>query len=107
MGKQIEFKLKEINTKESIKDGVDDETRSFKYANDLHGVALTVKGEQNADALGLPTMTLDDSILIEFGPKQIQQKLEEDLGFDKPKDLKPTPVSKKTMKKLTKGSKKK
>jgi hypothetical protein len=106
MGKQIEFKLKEINTKESIKDGIDDETRSFKYSNDLHGVELKVKGEQNADALGLPTDTLDDSILIEFGPKQIQQKLEDDLGFNKPA-MTVNPVSKKTTKKITKGSKKK
>lgn len=79
MGKQIEFKLKEINTKESMKDGIDDETKSFKYSNEIHGVELKVKGEENADNLGLPTMTLDDSILIEFGPKQIQAKLQDDL----------------------------
>jgi len=77
MGKQVEFKLKEINTKESMKDGIEDETRSFKYTNDLHGVELKVKGEANADNLGLPTITLDDSILLEFGPKQVQQKIEE------------------------------
>ena len=96
MGKQIEFKLKEINTKESIKDGIDDETRSFKYANDLHGVELKVKGEQNADQLGLPTDTLDDSILIEFGPKQIQQKLEDDLGVNTKKDNDTKKKTKKT-----------
>ena len=89
MGKQIEFELKEINTKESIKDGVDDETRSFKYTNDLHGVELRVKGEDNADKLGLPTMTLEDSILIEFGPKQIQQKITDVLHDNKTDETKP------------------
>lgn len=77
MGKQVEFELKEINTKESISKQTDEEeeVKSFKYTNDLHGVELKVKGEENADKLGLPTITLNDSILIEFGPKQIQQKI--------------------------------
>jgi len=80
MGKQIDFKLKEINTKESINSKTDeDETvKSFKYTNDLAGIEIKVKGEQNADAMGMPTMTLDDSILVEFGPKQVQRKILDD-----------------------------
>lgn len=82
MGKQIKFELKEINTKECIKDGIDDETRSYKYEDTLGDTEIKVKGEANANNLGLPTITLGDSILIEFGPKQMQQKLEGDLGIN-------------------------
>jgi len=85
MGKQIEFELKEINTKEAMKDGVENESKSYKYTNEMYDVEIKVKGAMNAGQLGLPTNTLDDSILVEFGPKQIQAKLEDDLGLNKPK----------------------
>ena len=96
MGKQIEFELKEINTKEAIKDGVENESKSYKYANETYDVELKVKGTMNANQLGLPIDTLDDSILIEFGPKQIQQKLEDDLGVNTKKDNDTKKKTKKT-----------
>jgi hypothetical protein len=79
MGKQITFKLKEINTKETIntKTEEDEEKKSFKYEDTLCNVEIKVKGEENASNLGLPTRSLDDSILVEFGPKQIQSKITE------------------------------
>jgi hypothetical protein len=87
MGKQIEFELKEIDTKETIKDGAETEIKSYKYTNDLYDVDIKVKGTENADNLGLPTMTLDDSILVEFGVKNQQQKLEDDLqNINQPED---------------------
>jgi len=79
MGKQITFKLKEINTKETIntKTEEDEEKKSFKYEDSLCNVEIRVKGEENASNLGLPIDSLDDSILVEFGPKQIQSKITE------------------------------
>ena len=79
MGKQITFKLKEINTKETIntKTEEDEEKKSFKYVDTLCEITISVKGEENASKLGLPTESLDDSILVEFGPKQIQSKITE------------------------------
>jgi len=79
MGKQINFKLKEINTKETIntKTEEDEEKKSFKYVDTLCNIVISVKGEENASNLGLPIGSLDDSILVEFGPKQIQSKITE------------------------------
>jgi len=79
MGKQIKFELKEINTKEKMKDGVEDEAIAYKYTDALGETEIRVKGEVNARNMGLPITMLGDSILIEFGPKQTQQKLEDDL----------------------------
>lgn len=80
MGKQVEFKLKEINTKESIDKTTEEEEemKSFKYTNELNGIEIRVKGVENANALKLPTESLNDSILVEFGPKQVQQKIDDD-----------------------------
>lgn len=74
--KQIEFKLSEIDTKEKE----DGEHLSYKYIpanSDISKeITLSVKKEMVAFNLDLPTDSIGDTILIEFGSTNTQSKLD-------------------------------
>lgn len=75
MGKQIEVELKEINNKRKLKKDAAVTEKSFKFVNSNLELELKVKGEDNANTLGLPIEHLKDKILIEFGAKNRQTDL--------------------------------
>lgn len=76
MSEQKEFKLLEITTKEKA----DGDTVSYKYVptneDDAKDISITVKGESKAEALGMPTDSIGDTINIEFGAAIKQSKLD-------------------------------
>ena len=80
MGKNIEFKLKNIrNTKKLNKQGVKETIEVFQYHSQYHDAVLTVKGRFEATNLGLPTNDLNDMVLVEIGSKNTQERLVDDL----------------------------
>ena len=93
MGKNIEFKLKNIrNTKKLNKQGVKETIEVFQYHSQYHDAVLTVKGRFEATNLGLPTNDLNDMVLVEIGAKNTQKRLVDDLHDvgKKPIDKKPS-----------------
>ena len=75
MSEQKEFKLLERTTKEKA----DGDTISYKYVptNDpKKEISLSVKGYITASNLGLPTDSIGDTILVEFGATTMQLQLE-------------------------------
>lgn len=83
MGKQIEVELKEINKKRKLKKDAAVTEKSFKFVNSNLELELKIKGEDNANSLGLPIEHLKDKILIEFGAKNRQTDLLKDVKSKK------------------------
>lgn len=81
MKKNVELKLKGItNTKRLNKHGVKEIIESFKYVTKFNDATLTIKGRFEAMNLGLPVGDVGDTVLIEIGAKNTQEKLRADIA---------------------------
>jgi hypothetical protein len=71
---QKKFVLKKKTKVETIKG----DKRTLTYTPDDFDekeIAITFKDEEIAEQMGMPTETIGDSAIVEFGAKEIQSKL--------------------------------